>query len=106
MNFLQRLFAAKQPEPETIMNKYLIVGLGNPGAEYANTRHNIGFKIVDFLAHQESLNFETLRLGAVAVYRFKGRQIFLLKPNTYMNLSGKAIQYWMQKENIPLENVL
>ncbi|HUH50719.1 MAG TPA: aminoacyl-tRNA hydrolase [Flavobacterium sp.] len=106
MNFFKRLFAAKQPEQETAMNKYLIVGLGNPGAEYANTRHNIGFKVLDFFAQQESLNFETLRLGAVAAYRFKGRQIFLLKPNTFMNLSGKAVQYWMQKENIPLENIL
>ena len=106
MNFLQKLFAKKQPEHQEIMSKYLIVGLGNPGAEYANTRHNIGFKILDFFANQESLNFETLCLGAVAKYRFKGRQIFLLKPNTFMNLSGKAVQYWMQKENIPLENVL
>ncbi|SRR5690554_3751402 len=88
------------------MNKFLIVGLGNIGAEYTNTRHNIGFKVLDFFANQEDLNFETVKLGALATCRIKGRQVFLLKPNTYMNLSGKAVQYWMQKENIPLENIL
>lgn len=86
--------------------KFLIAGLGNIGAEYANTRHNIGFKILDFLASKESLSFETAKLGAIAEYKFKGRTFFLLKPNTYMNLSGKAVKYWMDKENIPLENVL
>lgn len=106
MNFLQKLFGKKQVEQEEVMNKFLIVGLGNIGAEYANTRHNIGFKVLDFFANQEGLSFETVKLGALAVYRFKGRQFFLLKPNTYMNLSGKAVQYWMQKEKIPLENVL
>lgn len=88
------------------MNKFLIVGLGNIGAEYANTRHNIGFKILDFFARQEDLSFETVKLGVLATCRIKGRQLLLLKPNTYMNLSGKAVQYWMQKEKIPLENVL
>ena len=87
-------------------NKFLIVGLGNIGAEYVNTRHNIGFKIVDFLAKTESLNFETVKLGALAEYKFKGRTFFLLKPNTYMNLSGKAVKYWIDKENIPIENVM
>ena len=87
-------------------NKFLIVGLGNIGAEYVNTRHNIGFKIVDFLARKEGINFETVKLGALAEYKFKGRTFLLLKPNTYMNLSGKAVQYWMVKENIPLENIL
>lgn len=87
-------------------NKYLIVGLGNIGADYVNTRHNIGFKVLDFLARKEGLSFETAKLGTVAEYSFKGRKFILLKPNTYMNLSGKAVQYWMQKENIPLENVL
>lgn len=88
------------------MNKFLIVGLGNIGAEYANTRHNIGFKILNFFARQESLDFETVRLGTLANCRIKGKQLFLLKPNTYMNLSGKAVQYWMQKEKIPIENIL
>jgi PTH1 family peptidyl-tRNA hydrolase len=88
------------------MKKYLIVGLGNIGAEYVNTRHNIGFKIVDALAKQENLKFETLKLGDVAEYSIKGRKIMLLKPNTYMNLSGKAVLYYLQKENIPIENLL
>ena len=87
------------------MKKFLIVGLGNIGAEYVNTRHNIGFKIVDFLAKKENVTFETVKLGALAKYTFKGKTFFLLKPNTYMNLSGKAVQYWMDKENIPLENI-
>jgi peptidyl-tRNA hydrolase, PTH1 family len=91
---------------KSVSNKFLIVGLGNIGAEYANTRHNIGFKVLDFLAKKESLSFETVKLGALAEYKFKGRTFFLLKPNTYMNLSGKAVQYWMGKENIPLENIL
>ena len=85
------------------MGKFLIVGLGNIGDEYADTRHNIGFKIVDFLARKEGVNFETVKLGALAECKFKGRTFLLLKPNTYMNLSGKAVQYWMVKENIPLE---
>lgn len=88
------------------MKKFLIVGLGNIGAEYVNTRHNIGFKVLDFLAKKENLNFETVKLGTLAEYKFKGRTFFLLKPNTYMNLSGKAIKFWMDKENIPLENIL
>jgi PTH1 family peptidyl-tRNA hydrolase len=91
---------------ESVSNKFLIVGLGNIGAEYVNTRHNIGFKIVDFLARKEGISFETVKLGALAEYKFKGRTFLLLKPNTYMNLSGKAVQYWMDKEKIPLENIL
>ena len=86
--------------------KFLIVGLGNKGTEYVNTRHNIGFKVVDFLAKKESLHFETVKLGALAEYKFKGRTFLLLKPNTYMNLSGKAVQYWMNAANIPMENVM
>ncbi|HLA56051.1 MAG TPA: aminoacyl-tRNA hydrolase [Flavobacterium sp.] len=88
------------------MKKFLIAGLGNIGAEYVNTRHNIGFKVLDFLADKESLSFESVKLGVMAQYKFKGRTFFLLKPNTYMNLSGKALKYWIDKENIPLENVL
>jgi PTH1 family peptidyl-tRNA hydrolase len=91
---------------KNVSNKFLIVGLGNIGAEYVNTRHNIGFKIVDFLAKKEGINFETVKLGALAEYKLKGRTFLLLKPNTYMNLSGKAVHYWMEKEKIPLENVL
>ncbi|MFV5700330.1 aminoacyl-tRNA hydrolase [Flavobacterium sp. XS2P12] len=91
---------------KSVSNKFLIVGLGNIGAEYVNTRHNIGFKAVDFLARKEGINFETVKLGSLAEYKFKGRTFLLLKPNTYMNLSGKAVQYWMEKEKIPLENIL
>lgn len=91
---------------KSVSNKFLIVGLGNIGAEYVNTRHNIGFKIVDFFAKKEGIHFETVKLGAVAEYKFKGRTFLLLKPNTYMNLSGKSVKYWMDKENIPLENIM
>lgn len=86
--------------------KYLVVGLGNIGAEYENTRHNIGFRILDTLAGLSNIVFKNQRYGAVANYKFKGRSFILLKPSTYMNLSGKAVSYWMQKENIPIENVL
>lgn len=91
---------------KSVSNKFLIIGLGNIGAEYVNTRHNIGFKIVDFLAKKEGLAFETVKLGSLVEYKFKGRTFLLLKPNTYMNLSGKAVKYWMDKENIPLENIM
>ena len=90
---------------EKVSKKFLIVGLGNIGAEYVNTRHNIGFKVLDFLARKENVDFQTVKLGALAEYKFKGRTFLLLKPNTYMNLSGKAVKYWMEKENIALENV-
>jgi PTH1 family peptidyl-tRNA hydrolase len=88
------------------MKKYLIVGLGNIGSEYENTRHNIGFKILDHLAKKEELTFTTQKLGVLTTYKLKGRSFLLLKPSTYMNLSGKAIKYWLTKENIPLENLL
>jgi PTH1 family peptidyl-tRNA hydrolase len=88
------------------MKKFLIVGLGNIGEKYANTRHNIGFKILDFLADKEDLKFETQKLGDITTYKHKGRTFILLKPSTYMNLSGKAVLYWLTKEKIPLENLL
>jgi len=88
------------------MKKFLIVGLGNIGSEYENTRHNIGFKVLDHLAIKEGLTFETQKLGAVTTYKLKGRSFLLLKPSTYMNLSGKSIKYWLTKEKIPLENLL
>jgi PTH1 family peptidyl-tRNA hydrolase len=107
MNWIKNLFnrnnISENSEP---MKKYLIVGLGNIGAEYVNTRHNIGFKIVDYVADTANVSFETAKLGAVAQYSVKGRKLILLKPNTYMNLSGKAVKYWMEKENIDKENVL
>jgi len=105
MNFFTLFFQKKQIEPTQIMNKFLIVGIGNIGAEYINTRHNIGFKIIDFFADKEGLKFENVRLGALAKHKVRGKQLFLLKPNTYVNLSGKAVQYWMKKEKIPLENI-
>lgn len=88
------------------MKKFLIVGLGNIGAEYVNTRHNIGFKILDYFANQESISFQTQKLGDVAEFKVKGRTVLLLKPNTYMNLSGKAVKYWLEKENIEKDNML
>ena len=108
MKWINTLFSKTNSEKDNVnvMNKFLIVGLGNIGAEYVNTRHNIGFKIVDFLARKENSNFETVKLGALATFKTKGKTILLLKPNTYMNLSGKAIQYWMEKEKIALENIL
>lgn len=90
----------------TDMKKFLIVGLGNIGAEYVNTRHNIGFKVVDFLAKKHDASFTTEKLGALAELKIKGRTLLLLKPNTYMNLSGKAVAYWMEKEKIAKENIL
>lgn len=85
--------------------KYLIAGLGNIGAEYANTRHNVGFKILDFLAAQAEVSFTTMRYGDLTEYNYKGRKFVLLKPSTYMNLSGKAIDYWLKMEKIPVENL-
>ncbi len=86
--------------------KYLIAGLGNIGAEYAETRHNVGFMVVDELATALGATWKTATLGAIAEARHKGRILILLKPNTYMNLSGKAVAYWLQKEKIPIENLL
>lgn len=88
------------------MKKFLIVGLGNIGSEYVNTRHNIGFKIVDFLAKTEGSTFSTVKLGEIAEIKVKGKSLLLLKPNTFMNLSGKAVKYWLEKENVPIENLL
>ncbi|GAA4800995.1 aminoacyl-tRNA hydrolase [Litoribaculum gwangyangense] len=105
--FLRNLFKEKKHiEEQNPMKKYLIVGLGNIGEKYENTRHNIGFKVLDNFAKEEGLTFETQKLGDIATYKLKGRTFILLKPNTYMNLSGKAVLYWLNKENIPLENLL
>ncbi|MCK0130169.1 aminoacyl-tRNA hydrolase [Flavobacteriaceae bacterium F08102] len=102
-NFKTILFSKSNPVD---MKKYLIVGLGNIGEKYANTRHNIGFKLLDYVANEEEVTFSTVKLGAMAQFKYKGRALFLLKPSTYMNLSGKAVQYWLTKEKIPLENCL
>ena len=86
--------------------KYLIVGLGNIGSEYAETRHNIGFKIVDALAKASTSVFKPSRLGDMCEVKHKGRTFVLVKPSTYMNLSGKAVQYWMAEAKIPIDKVL
>jgi PTH1 family peptidyl-tRNA hydrolase len=88
------------------MDKYLIVGLGNIGDEYANTRHNIGFIVADALAKDLVVNFTIDRHASKAEGRLKNKLVIILKPTTYMNLSGKAVKYWMDKEKIPLENIL
>lgn len=86
--------------------KYLIVGLGNIGPEYQNTRHNIGFMILDAFAKASNITFTTQRYGDVAEMRLKNKQLILLKPSTYMNLSGNAVRYWLEKENISIDNLL
>lgn len=102
-----KFFGKKSIESkEELMKKFLIVGLGNIGEKYINTRHNIGFQIVDALAKEHEVKFETDKLGDVTRFRFKGRTFVLLKPSTYMNLSGKSVKYWMTKEKIQIENVL
>jgi len=86
--------------------KYLIACLGNVGAEYENTRHNVGFRVADTLAREDGLRFTSDRYGSIAELRHRGRVLLLLKPSTYMNLSGKAVSYWLQAEKIPVENLL
>ncbi|RYY29874.1 MAG: aminoacyl-tRNA hydrolase [Chitinophagaceae bacterium] len=88
------------------MSKFLIVGLGNIGAEYANTRHNIGFDIADAFALKHQAMFQSGRLADIATVKWKGKIIIVIKPTTYMNLSGKAVKYWMDKEKIGIENIL
>ena len=85
---------------------YLIVGLGNIGVEYVNTRHNMGFMVLDAWAQASNISFESGRYGSTATVSFKGRKFTLLKPSTYMNLSGKAVRYWMTELKIPVENLL
>ncbi|MCK5440730.1 MAG: aminoacyl-tRNA hydrolase [Maribacter sp.] len=105
--FLKFLFGNNTFLEETdSMKKFLIVGLGNIGADYAETRHNIGFKILDGLAREKQFTFETLKLGDLGSFKIKGRNVLCLKPSTYMNRSGKALKYWMEKEKIPMENLL
>lgn len=117
-DFLKRLFATsngngkegKQEQSETEKNhqqmNFLIVGLGNIGNEYAQTRHNIGFRVLDALAKASNLVFEDKRYGAVTTLKVKNQTLTLLKPSTYMNLSGNAVRYWMNEKKIPLENIL
>lgn len=109
MGFLFKRFFKNKSNINTtteMSKKFLIVGLGNHGADYVNTRHNIGFKVVEKLAQLNDALFETKKLGDLASFRFKGRTFLLLKPNTYMNLSGKAVKYWLEKESILPENLL
>lgn len=117
-DFLKRLFATsngngkegKQEQSETEKDhqqmNFLIVGLGNIGSEYAQTRHNIGFRVLDALAKASNLVFEDKRYGAVTTLKVKNQTLTLLKPSTYMNLSGNAVRYWMNEKKIPLENIL
>jgi len=108
-NILQWILGKKantQVEVHNNMKKFLIVGLGNIGEQYSKTRHNVGFNILDHFALKENIAFETLKLGDKALFKLKGRTFVLLKPSTFMNLSGKAVKYWLEKEKIPLENLL
>ncbi len=86
--------------------KYLIVGIGNKGEEYTETRHNIGFKVAEKIAEKIETSFKSSNFGLLAEGKYKGRKVFVLKPDTYVNLSGNAVKFWIQKENIPLENIL
>lgn len=106
LNFLISRFKSSKKETEDSSMKYLIVGLGNIGEEYAGTRHNIGFDVLNNLADEHDLQFKEQRYGSLCTYKFKSRQFILLKPNTFVNLSGKAVNYWLQKEKIPLQNLL
>src|SRR5699024_10552043 len=105
-SFWKRLFGKNQKEKIAPMRKILIVGLGNHGSKYRNTRHNIGFQILEYIADREHVRVEADRHADTADFRFKGRQFIRIKPTTMMNLSVKAVRYWLQKENIPLSNLL
>ncbi len=100
------LFRAKKAETVDNSMKYLIVGLGNIGSEYVGTRHNIGFRVIDAFAQKQSAEWMDKRYGAIAKTRVKNAELTLLKPSTYMNLSGQAVRYWAQQEKIPMENIL
>lgn len=112
LTLLSRLFSGKsihgtdKGQSSEEMEKYLIVGLGNPGSEYADTRHNTGYMVLDAFAKASNIVFEDKRYGYVAETMLKGRKIILLKPTTYMNLSGNAVRYWLQKENIEQDHML
>ncbi len=104
LNWLRSIFQRKNTDPDPM--KYLVVGLGNMGAEYDHTRHNVGFEVVDALARKQEVSFKNDQLGDVTEFRFKGRTFVLLKPSTYMNRSGKAVRYWLQKKKIEKSNLL
>ena len=105
LSFLRKLFSSsRSPAPDNTPPemKFLIVGLGNPGDKYVETRHNVGFKVLEHLSD----DWGSVSHGHLAKLRHRGKQVFLLKPDTFMNLSGKAVRYWLQKENIPKEHLL
>ena len=103
---LSKLLNLFKKKNDIQMDKYLIVGLGNPGAEYVGTRHNTGYMVLDAFAEASNTAFEDRRYGFVAETSLRGRKLFLLKPTTFMNLSGNAVRYWMQKENIEQSRLL
>ncbi len=106
--FFEFLFGKEKRllEETDSMKKYLLIGLGNIGEEYENTRHNVGFQVLNKLSEKQNFSFETQKLGDLGSFRIKGRSVLCLKPSTYMNLSGKSVKYWMEKEKILLENIL
>lgn len=106
LEWLRKLFAFNKEEEIEDPMKYLIVGLGNIGSEYEGTRHNIGFDVLDYLAEQNDGKWKTDTLGSVCEVKHKGRTLCLLKPSTYMNRSGKAINYWMTKKKIKRDKIL
>ncbi len=104
MQFLNRIFKKKQPSSD--MKKFLIVGLGNIGLEYNNTRHNIGFKILNHIAEENKALWETKKLASYSTFKKKGKKFIIIKPTTFMNRSGKSVKYWALKEKINIENIL
>ena len=103
---LRRLLSKRQPQEDCAGMNYLVAGLGNIGAEYASTRHNVGFMVLDAWSQASNVTFSTERYGDIAQVSFKGRKFYLLKPSTYMNLSGNAVRYWMGKLKLPNENLI
>ena len=106
LNFFKSLFARKEEEQIAPEMKYLIVGLGNMHPDYDDTRHNVGFEVVDHLAEQKGASWKNDTLGDLALVKHKGRHIHLLKPSTYVNRSGKAVNHWMTKHKVKIENTL
>jgi PTH1 family peptidyl-tRNA hydrolase len=104
MQLLKRIFKKKPPSPD--MKKFLIVGLGNIGLEYYNTRHNVGFKILDHVAKKNKALWEVKKLASYSSFKKKGKKFVMIKPNTFMNRSGKSVKYWALKEKINIENIL
>ena len=99
-------FKNKKSQPKDISKKFLIVGLGNIGIDYAFTRHNLGFDVLNYVAQRKKLKFSELRYGAITKFKYKGRVFIFLKPSTYVNKSGGAVKYWMTKEKVNLINLL